>query len=229
MAHRGRPRHDDRPYVEAMLWIARTGSPWRDLPERFPKWQSVYTRWRRWVQRQVWAKLLAWLADEHDPEHYAVDATYVRVHAHGTRARGGYQAQAVGRSRGGLTSKVHLLVDALGYPVRFVVTGGERNDVTQAPALLPPGRGAQVICDRGYDADWWRERLQASGHEPVVPGRRNRCVQPPYDAALYRARHLIENTFARLKSARRIATRYDQTTLSYHAFVALACVCLWLL
>jgi transposase len=153
MAHRGRPRHDDRPYVEAMLWIARTGSPWRDLPERFPKWQSVYTRWRRWVQRQVWAKLLAWLADEHDPEHYAVDATYVRVHAHGTRARGGYQAQAVGRSRGGLTSKVHLLVDALGYPVRFVVTGGERNDVTQAPALLPPGRGAQVICDRGYDAD----------------------------------------------------------------------------
>lgn len=61
-----------------------------------------------------------------------MDATYVRVHAHGNRARGGYRREAIGRSRGGLTSKVHLLTDALGYPVRFVVTGGERNDVAQA-------------------------------------------------------------------------------------------------
>ena len=157
--------------MEAMLWITRTGCPWRDLPSEFPNWRSVYTRWRRWVQRRVWAQVLAWLAEDHDREAYAVDATYVRVHAHGTRARGGYAAQAVGRSRGGLTSKVHLLTDALGYPVRFVVTGGERNDVTQAPALLPPGQGAQVLCDRGYDADWWRDRLRAAGHQPVVPGR----------------------------------------------------------
>ncbi len=121
--------------MEAMLWITRTCCPWRDLPSEFPNWRSVYTRWRRWVQRRLWAQVLAWLAEDHDREAYAVDATYVRVHAHGTRARGGYAAQAVGRSRGGMTSKVHLLTDALGYPVRFIVTGGERNDVTQAPAL----------------------------------------------------------------------------------------------
>jgi transposase len=226
---RGRPRHDDRPFVEAMLWIARTGCPWRDLPAEFPKWQSVYTRWRRWVQRRIWARVLAWLAEGHDREAYAVDATYVRVHAHGTRARGGYAAQAVGRSRGGLTSKVHLLTDALGYPVRFVITGGECNDVTQAPALLPPGTGAQVLCDRGYDADWWRDRLLAAGHQPVIPGRRHRLLQPAYDVFTYRARHLVENTFARLKSSRRIATRYEQTASAYAAFVALACVCLWLM
>ena len=212
-----------------MLWIARTGCPWRDLPGEFPKWRSVYSRWRRWVQRRIWARVLTWLAEAHDQEAYAVDATYVRVHAHGTRARGGYQAQAVGRSRGGLTSKVHLLTDALGYPVRFVVTGGARNDVTQAPALLPPGQGALVLCDRGYDADWWRERLVAAGHQPVVPGRRNRLVQPLYDDYLYRSRHLIENAFARLKSSRRIATRYEQTTASYAAFVSLACIFLWLM
>ena len=212
-----------------MLWITRTGCPWRDLPSEFPNWRSVYTRWRRWVQRRVWAQVLAWLAEDHDREAYAVDATYVRVHAHGTRARGGYAAQAVGRSRGGLTSKVHLLTDALGYPVRFVITGGERNDVTQAPALLPPGQGAQVLCDRGYDADWWRERLRVAGHQPVVPGRRNRLIQPAYDEYTYRSRHLIENAFARLKSSRRIATRYEQTTTAYAAFVALACVFLWLM
>ena len=175
-----------------------------DLPPDFPNWKSVYTRWRRWVQRKIWARVLAWLAEAHDREAYAVDATYVRVHAHGTRARGGYLAQAVGRSRGGLTSKVHLLTDALGYSVRFVVTGGERNDVTQAPALLPPGTGAQVLCDRGYDADWWRARLLAAGHQPVVPGRRNRLIQPLDDDYAYRSRHLIENAFARLKSSRRM-------------------------
>ena len=211
-----------------MLWIARTGSPWRDLPARFPNWRSVYTRWWRWVHAKLWARVLAALAADHDPETYAIDATYVRVHADGTKARGGSAAQAVGRSRGGLTSKIHLLTDALGNPVRFVVTGGECSDVTQAPALLPPGRGAHVVCDRGYDADWWRARLCAAGHTPVVPGRVNRRSQPAYDEHLYRARHLVENCFARLKSARRIATRYDQTCAAYAAFVALACALLWL-
>jgi len=210
------------------MWIARTGSPWRDLPAHFPNWRSVYTRWRRWVQQKVWSQVLAFLAADHDPESYAVDASYVRAHAHATRARGGYAAQAIGRSRGGLTSKIHLLTDALGYPVRFVVTGGERNDITQAPALLPAGTAASVLCDRGYDADWWRERLVAAGHQPVIPGRRNRTIQPDYDVHAYRARHLIENTFAKLKDARRIATRYDQTVLSFAAFICLACSFLWL-
>jgi transposase len=228
MAQRGRPRHDDRPYVEAMLWIARTGSPWRDLPERFPNWKSVYTRWRRWLHCRLWPSILSWLANDHDAESYAIDASYVRVHGDGTHGRGGWAAQAIGRSRGGLTSKVHLLTDALGYPVRFIITGGERNDITQAPALLPPGTGAQVLADRGYDANWWRERLELAGHQPVIPGRLNRLVPPPCDDHLYRARHLVENTFATLKRARRIATRYEHTAVAFAGFVALACVCFWL-
>jgi transposase len=211
-----------------MLWIARTGSPWRDLPAQFPDWRSVHTRWRRWRQCRLWERVLASLAAEHDPEMYSLAATYIRVHAHGTRGRGARLVQAIGRSRGGLTTKLHLLTDALGYPVRFVITGGERNEVAQTPALLPPGRGAQVLCDRGYDADRWRERLQAAGHEPVIPGRRHRLVQPAYDEHSYRSPHLIENIFATLKSARRIATRYEQTATAYSAFVALACVCFWL-
>jgi len=95
--------------------------------------------------------------------------------------------------------------------------------------VLPPGKGAHVLCDRGYDADWWRERLRSAGHHPVIPGRRNRTLQPLYDEFVYRSRHLVENAFARLKSARRIATRYDHTVASYSAFFALACVCLWLM
>ena len=112
--------------------------------------------------------------------------------------------------------------------MRFVVTGGERNDITQAPALIPAG-SAEVICDRGCGADWWRERLVAAGYRPVSVGRRNRFVPPLYVQHSYRARHLVENAFARLRSARRIATRYDQTVASFCAFVSLACVFLWLM
>lgn len=85
-------------------------------------------------------RLLASLAEGNDRDAYAVDATY----AHGTPARGGYAAQAGGRSRVDLTRNVHLLIDALGDTLRFVITAGEPNDVTQAPALMPPGAGAQV-------------------------------------------------------------------------------------
>lgn len=112
---------------------------------------------------------------------------------------------------------------------RVVTVVRRFNDVTQAPALLPPGTGAQVLCDRGYDADCWRDRLLAAGHQPVIPGRRHRLLQPTYDVFTYSARHLIENAFACLKSSRRIATRYEQTASAYAAFVALACVCLWLM
>jgi hypothetical protein len=79
------------------------------------------------VRQALWSKILALLTTEHDPESYAVDATYVRVHAHGTRARGGYLREAIGRSRGGLTSKVHLLVS------RLFASGGNR-------PLGPPAR-----------------------------------------------------------------------------------------
>ena len=104
-----------RPFVEAMTWIARTAGPWRSLQERAPNWRSVYPRWRRWVRQAFPGKTLALLTAEHDPDSYAVDATYARVHAPGTRARGRDLRQAIGRSRSGLTSKVHLTTDALGF------------------------------------------------------------------------------------------------------------------
>lgn len=88
MAQRGRPRHDDGPYVEVMLWIARTGSPRRDLPERLPNGRSVYTKWRRWLHCRLWPRILSWLTNDHDAESYTIDASYVRVHGDGAHGRG---------------------------------------------------------------------------------------------------------------------------------------------
>ena len=80
---------DNRLFVEAVLWIARTGAPWRDLPREFGKWYSIYTRFWRWAQKGVWERVFKALSDDPDFEYVLIDATYIRVHQHGTGAKGG--------------------------------------------------------------------------------------------------------------------------------------------
>ena len=103
----GRSGADNRRFVEAVLWIVRVGAPWRDLPEAFGNWN--FQRFRRWVRGGVFDQVFAALSDDADFEYVIVDGTIVRVHQHGSGARGG--TQAIGRSRGGLT--IVALVDAL--------------------------------------------------------------------------------------------------------------------
>jgi len=81
--------HDNRLFVEAVLWIARTGSPWRDLPDKFGKWYCVYTRFWRWAQKGIWDRVFKALSDDPDFEYVLIDATHIRVHQHGTGAKGG--------------------------------------------------------------------------------------------------------------------------------------------
>ena len=89
----GRSGRNNRLFVEAVLWIVRTGSPWRDLPAHFGNWSTALTRFRDWVQADVWARLLEAVADEPDMEYAMVDATIVKVHRHGQGAKGGLKAR----------------------------------------------------------------------------------------------------------------------------------------
>src|SRR5829696_7674205 len=89
----GRSGKDNRLFVEAVLWIVRTGSPWRDLPRSFGNWNSVFTRFRDWVRADVWQRLFAAVSDEPDREYAMVDATIVKVHRHGQGAKGGLRAR----------------------------------------------------------------------------------------------------------------------------------------
>ena len=107
----GRSGADNRLFVEAVLWIVRVGAPWRDLPQDFGNWNSVFQRFRRWVRSGVFDQMFEALAADADFEYVIVDGTIVRVHQHGSGARGGTRTQAIGRSRGGLT--IVALVDAL--------------------------------------------------------------------------------------------------------------------
>src|SRR3954468_7814566 len=132
----GRSGADNRLFVEAVLWIVRVGAPWRDLPEAFGNWNSVFQRFRGWARGGGFDRLFETLSDDTDFEYVIVDGTIVRVHQHGTGAKGGTHNQAIGRSRGGLTTKIVALVDALGNLVRFVLLPGQRHDSAGVAPLL---------------------------------------------------------------------------------------------
>lgn len=138
-------------------------------------------------------------------------------------------AQALGRARGGFGSKVHCLADALGNPLAFTVTGAERADITQAGALLHKAAGAHwVTADKGYDSDALVGAIEQAGARANIPPRSNRKAPRAYDVHRYKARHLIENLFARLKQFRRIATRFEKLAMNFAAMITLACICVWL-
>lgn len=220
---------DLRMTVEGMLYRMRVGCPWRDLPRAFGKWNSIYARFNTWSATGKWHQMFAALRQEPDFEWAFIDGTYVKAHQHSSGAATG-QAEAIGKSRAGLTSKIHLAVDACGLPVVFEITGGETNDCTAAPELIAQLPDAEVIvADKGYDSERLREQIERQGARPEIPRKRNSIKgNADMDWGLYRYRHLVENAFARLKQYRAIAFRYDKLKRNYASMVAMACGFLWL-
>ena len=128
-----------------------------------------------------------------------------------------------------MSTKIHSLVDALGNPVGFHLTGGQAHDLVGADELLPDMKAKILIADKAYDADKRViEPLAAAGKTAVIPPKSNRKRPRKFDRHLYAARHLIENFFARLKQFRAIATRYDKTARNFLAAVHLAACVIWL-
>ncbi len=131
--------------------------------------------------------------------------------------------EALGRSRGGLSTTIHATVDALGNPTGFHLTGGQASELVGADALLPGTAAPAVIADKGYEAEARvLAPLGAAGQAAVTPPKRTRTAQRAYDADLYEARQLIEHFFCKLKRCRAIATRYDQTRRNVLAAIHLA-------
>ena len=218
-----------RMMVEGMLYRIRVGCPWRDLPDVFGKWNSVYKKFNAWSKKGLWRRLLDTLIVDPDLEWVFMDGSYIKAHQHSAGAAGG-APQSIGKSRAGHTSKIHLAVDAYGLPIRFQITGGEINDCTVAPDLVEKRPCAGVIvADKGYDSERIREHIEARGMAHVIPRKRNsKRGNEGLDWHLYRYRHLVENAFARLKQYRGVATRYDKLGRNYESVVAMACAFLWL-
>ena len=130
----------------------------------------------------------------------------------------------MGRSRGGFSTKIHAAVDALGNPLRFILTGGQEADVKQAEPLIDGFEPKAVIGDKGYDSDEVVNMVQGRGAEAVIPPKQNRKEPRVYDKHLYKERNLIERFWNRIKHYRRVATRYEKTARNFMAFVHVSAI-----
>ena len=184
---RGVPRVNDRGVLHGIFWVLRSGAPWRDLPDHFGPYTTCCNRFVRWQRAGVWGRIIDALAAAHDAAVQMIDTSIARVHQHGACITRN-QRQSIGRSRGGLTSKIHAVVDSNGLPVRLALSSGEAHDVRLAGKLLSRLKsGSMLLADRGYDADWIRELAMKKGAWANIPPKSIaaiRSVSVPMSTAL---------------------------------------------
>lgn len=157
-----------------------------------------------------------------------IDATVIRAHQHAAGAKGGQESQALGRSCGGFSSKIHAKVDAIGLPLNFALSGGQCHDSLFSEELWSKEQCDYLLADRGYDDDSFRSKLVANKTEPVIPGKKNRINSIKYDTFIYKERNFIERFFNRIKHFRRIATRYDKTAVMFMGCLTIVSILVWL-
>ena len=192
-----------RKMVEAMLYRMRVGGPWRDLPAEFGYWNSIYKQFNRWSSKNKLMQIFNDLVHEPDLEWAFIDGSIVKAHQHsaGTASK---EVQAIGKSVAGNTTKIHMAVDACGFPIAFQLTGGEVHDAKAAPDLIKILPIADyTIADKGYDSEEIREQIKQKPSIPIIPRKKNsKTGNTDIDWGLYKYRHLVENVFARLKHFR---------------------------
>ncbi|MEU3430487.1 IS5 family transposase [Streptomyces gardneri] len=259
---RGRRWADHRRTLEAIAWKYRTCSPWRDLPDELGSFQTAHKRLIRWAVDGTWERILAAVlaaAEGADDIGWtvSVDSTVCRAHQHaaGARKKGAPGRtepgdHALGRSRGGLSTKVHLASDSLARPLALCVTAGQAGDAPAFETVMadirvprsgpgrPRTRPDAVLADRAYSSRAIRNRLRRRGIRAVIPQpsdqighrlRRGRAGgrPPAFDAEAYRQRNAVERCINRLKQWRGLAMRTDKLAIAYQAALHLAAILIW--
>ncbi len=200
---------------------ARFTESFRPLEQRVPR------RFARWSKSGEWQALfMEQSKDSEFASRVHLDSTIVRAHQYAVGAING--PQGLGRSRGGLTSKIHALVEGIGQLIRFTITGGEVADITQAKALLVGSPVQIAVADKGYDSGELVDFIREGGATAVIPPRCNRLRRRRYDRLAYRDRNRVARFFCRPKQFGRFATRYDKPVERYASIVALGASFVWL-
>ena len=166
------------------------------------------------------------MSDDPDFEYLIVNSTIVRAHQHaaGAKKRGLKIRRSLARSRGGLSTKIHLAVRGLGCPVRFTLTAGQKGDAPQAAALIEGLPAEVVMADTAYDADHLRQAIAAKGALAVIPNNPSRALKYPLDKHLYAQRHLVECASSNFAASQPASKRPPE----FRAVVTLAAIILWM-
>ncbi|WP_093878422.1 IS5 family transposase [Streptomyces sp. TLI_105] len=262
---------DHRMVINGILFRVRTGVPWRDLPERFGNWKTLYERHRRWSADGTWERILQTVQAEADSQGridwsmVGVDSTSCRAHQHAAGAprrtpripkrrstpRQHRPDEGLGRSRGGLTSKIHLAGEGGRRPLAMLITPGQWGDSPQLIPVLerirvkrpsgghPRTRPGHLGGDKAYSSRRNRRYLRRRQIKHTIPEpkdqranrrrRGSRGGRPAgFDKEMYRRRNEVERTINRLKHSRAVATRYDKRAYVFHGTVTVASIRLWL-
>ncbi len=227
-----RPLRELRRTIEAIVWRQQNGAKWRAIPAELGPWWRAAQTFIRWARLGVWDRLHRLAQERRGTELGMVflDGTVIRAQqkAAGARKEGltreaGAAAQALGRSRGGYGTKGHVLADALGRAIAFVITPGQAAELPQAEELLGflPGTPVWTVADRGYSSHALREAIRDLGSTPAIPTRRNETAVACRDW-IYGNRNRVERLWSRLKEWRAVATRCEKTARSFLGVLSLA-------
>ncbi|QRN52046.1 IS5 family transposase [Dyella caseinilytica] len=218
--------------LNAILYVAEHGCKWRGLPKRFGNWHTIYTRMNRWSKHGVLDRVFQELQREQivriKIEAVSLDSTVVKVHPDGTGAFKKNGPQAIGKSRGGWTTKIHMVAADARTALTFALSPGEAGDAPMGRALLQSlgsiDEPLHVLMDKAYEGDETRQLALDLGFIPVVPPKSNRLEPWAYDREMYKRRNEVERLFRRLKGFRRVFSRFDKLDIVFLGFVHFALI-----
>jgi transposase len=226
---RGRPSElPNRVFMNAIFYVAKTGAPWRDLPERFGPWKTVHNRFTRWNRRGIFQTVLDEFKQGADHESNMVDGSYIKAHQDAAGGKGGPKFRVLDALAGVLPPRSTLLWTGL---VTRSMSTSPQETFTMSPKpqkVVEQAKGKNFIADKGYDADKVIEAIEQKEMMAVIPSKANRKTQREIDRHVYRERHLVENFFCKIKRYRRVATRYEKTAINFLGFVLFASIRVWL-